>query len=581
MAEAEVCWVEPVPVSEDAVRRLQEELGIRSELAELLVRRGRTDPAAARRFLRPDFSGLHAPTGLPGMREASRRVLSAVEQQEAILVHGDYDADGLCATALLVRALRHLGGRVHAFIPHRARDGYDLGEAGLRRAREVGASLILTADCGTTACRAVGRATTEGMDVVVTDHHQPGPELPPAVAVVNPAREESAYAFDGLSGAGVAFKLAVELHRGRGRPLEEANQHLDLVALGTIADRVPLVDENRVLVRAGLAAMARSRKPGVRALLDSSGRTAGELPDAELVAYRLAPRLNSAGRMGSAESGLQLLLTDDSREAVRLARRLERTNRRRRSQDRRVAREAEALLVTDFDPEQHRAAVLWADDWPEGVLGIAASRLVDRIHRPAVLMTFRGDVGRGSARSPGDFHLYRALAECEDLLERFGGHRSAAGFEVKRERVEEFTRRFHRLAREELDAGPRRGRLPIDLEVPLVAADAELHRALRHLAPFGEANPRPVLRTRGVEIRDLRTVGSGDRHLNLRLVSGGEALQAVGFGMGSRADPLSRPGPWDVAYELTVDRWRGRDRLQARLRDVRPVPGSSAPGDPA
>lgn len=573
---AEIRWIEPAPVSESAVQRLEDELGIRHELAEVLVRRGRADATAARRFLRPDFSGLHPPAGLPDMEEAAERVLSAVEREETILVHGDYDADGLSAAALLVRSLRRLGGRAHAFVPHRTRDGYDLGPAGLRRARELGASVILTADCGTTAAPAILQANAEGRDVVVTDHHRPGPDLPPAVAVVNPTRTDSPYPFEGLSGAGVAFKLAERLHRQRSRPREEVNQHLDLVALGTVSDRVPLTGENRVLVRAGLAALGRTRKPGLRALLEECGWTDRESPDAELVAYRLAPRLNSAGRIGSAEAGLRLLLTDDAAEARGLARRLERANRRRRSEDRRVAREARARLEAEFDPHRHRAVVLWADDWPEGVLGIAASRLVEGTRRPTVLVSFRGRVGRGSARSPDGFHLYRALRECEDLLERFGGHRRAAGFEVRRDRVEEFARRFRRVARRELDGEPAGRRLPIDLEVPLRAVDAELHRSLRYLAPFGEDNPRPVLRTRGVQFEGVRAVGAGDRHLNLRLVSGETTLEAVGFGMGERREGLSRRGPWEVAYELTMDRWRGRQRLQARLRGARPMPGAPA-----
>lgn len=562
-------WVEPQPVSEAAVRALEDALGVRGELAELLVRRGCRDPEAARRFLRPELSTLHAASGLPDLEPAVRRLERAVDRGETLLVHGDYDADGMCAAALLVRSLRDVGGELRAFVPQRGRDGYGLGEAGIGRARGLGASVIVTADCGTTAHGPVKRAGEAGMDVVVTDHHRPDDELPPAAAVVNPSRRDSRYPFAGLAGVGVAFKLASEIQRRRGLAPERMNQHLDLVALGTVADRMPLTDENRTLVRAGLSALRRSRKPGIRALLSTSGWTEEHGLDSEWIAYRLAPRLNAAGRVGSAEHGLRLLLTDDPEEAARLARRLERANRRRRKEDRRVAREAEATLASAADGAPAPAVVLWAEDWPEGVLGIAASRLVERLRRPAALVSFSGDVGRGSARSPDGFHLHRALAECDDLLERYGGHPSAAGFEVRRDRVEAFARRFRRLAERELGTETPEARLPIDLDVPLGSVDEDLHGWLDCLAPFGEENPRPVLRTRGVAVQSIREVGRDGDHLNLRLAADDAALEAVGFGMGSRAEALSRGGRWDVAYELDLNYWKGERRLQARLRDVR------------
>lgn len=569
-------WVEPPTVPDEASAPLVEELGLPLEVCELLVRRGHGDPAAARRFLRPSFDHLHPPDRLPDLGDAVGRVHDAARRGDRVLVHGDYDADGVCAAALLVRGLRRLGADPVPFVPHRLRDGYDLGEAGVARAVEAGAGLIVTADCGIAARDAVEAAAREGIDVVITDHHRPPSRLPEAAALVNPGREGSAYPFPGLSGAGVAFKLLRALWEADGRPPEELNRHLDLVALGTVADLVPLEDENRVLVRAGLRALEKSRKPGVRALLEAAGVEGRELAAGD-VSYRLGPRINAAGRVGDAEAALRLLLTDDRAEARRLAQQLEDHNRERRAEDRRVQGEAEARLARDYDPDTDRAVVVWGDDWHPGVVGVAASRVVERVHRPAVLLTFReGPVGRGSGRSVPGFDLHAALAECDGLLERFGGHRRAAGLEIRRGNVEAFAERLGDVARRELDPDDLVPRLRLDLEVPLARVDGDLHRWLRHLAPFGSGNPEPVLASRPVRFVDVRRVGAGDEHLKATLAGpDGARLPAIGFGLGDRAPEVASGGDrWEVAYELAEDVWRGRRRLQARLKDLRPAGGT-------
>lgn len=573
MAEPTRRWVGPEPADPDAVRRLTSELGLRREVAEILVRRGRDAPDGARRWLRPSLEHLHPPGRLPGMEAAADRAERALESGEKILVHGDYDADGMCAAALLVRGLRDLGGSVEAFVPHRREHGYDLAEAGIDRARERGAGLILTADCGTSAVEAVRAAAGHGIDVVVTDHHRPGPRLPDAVAVANPSREDSDYPFPGLSGTGVAFKLLATLWERTGRPPAELNQHLDLVAVGTVADVVPLVDENRALVKAGLTALARTRKPGLRALMSAAGWEPGDAPTTSLVGYGLGPRLNAVGRMAHAETGFRLLVTEDPEEARELAAELERQNSLRRRADREVVEEAEELLEGRFDRRRDRAVVLWDDEWHPGVIGIAASRIAERLHRPTLLITFRdGEPGRGSGRSAADFHLYRALAECAPLLERFGGHRQAAGFQVRRSRVEELAERFRAVARDRVDEEEPVPELPVDLVVDLDAADADLLRWIEHLAPFGAENPRPVLVAEGVRFDGASRVGRDGRHLKGTLESGtGARLPAIGFGLGERAAELSSGERWDVAFELKGDRWRGRERIQARVRDFRPA----------
>ncbi len=572
MAEPAYRWIEPEPVEPDRVEALRRALSLPEPLARILVRRSVDDPRRARRFLRPDLSSLHPAGDLPDVDRAVRRLRRALQEEETVLVHGDYDVDGLSAAALLTRGLREMGGRAVPFVPHRLRDGYGLGEAGLERARSVGARVLLTADCGTRAIGAVDRATEAGLDVLVTDHHRPGERLPAAEAVVNPARDDGGYPFTELAGVGVAFKLLSRLHASAGLPAEELNRHLDLVALGTVADVVPLVDENRVLVRAGLAALERTRKPGLRSLLGRVGWTEGESLDASWIAYRLGPRLNSAGRMGSAEATLELLLTDDPSEGERLAGRLEEENERRRAADRRVAREAEARMEERYDPERDRALVLWGDGWPPGVVGIAASRVTERIHRPAALIAMDGSTGRGSARSVDGFPLHEALAECSDLLERFGGHEKAAGFEIRRSRLEAFDRRFRDLARQRLGEEVPEPELAIDLDVSLDRVDLRLQRWLAHLGPHGEGNPVPVLRSRDVRPEGIRRVGCDGAHLKLDLVSpSGAELEAIGFGLGGRAEELDPGERWEVAYELSRDRWRGQDRLQARIRDFRPA----------
>jgi single-stranded-DNA-specific exonuclease len=505
-----------------------------------------------------------------------------------ILVHGDYDVDGMTAAALLARGLRELGARVDAFVPHRLRDGYDLGAAGLARAEKMGARLILTADCGMTAVETVDAANEAGLDVIVTDHHRPGLRLPAALAIVNPHRADSEYPFDGLTGVGVAFKLLTALFRRAGRPAGSLNRHLDLVAIGTIADRGPLVGENRTLVRAGLRVLARTRNRGLWALIAAA--RVSPLDDrvpAEDVAFQLAPRLNAAGRMGAAEEGLRLLVTEDAAEAEALAWKLEDHNRRRRATDREVTEEAEAQLRERFDPERDSAFVLWSDDWHPGVLGIVASRIAERFCRPTVIICFDGDLGRGSARSAGGANLIGVLDECSALLERYGGHREAAGLDLRREALEEFRRRFlsevsalsaGAVTGDDPAGAPPAGEKPvageekeleIDLQVTLAEAEGLIRIWLRHLEPFGFGNPRPVLLARDVRFEDLARVGADGSHLRASVLGQeGGRLPAIGFGMGDRAAEL-REGSWELAFELVEDHWRGRRRSQARLLDAR------------
>ncbi len=560
----------PLPLREDRVAALSESVGLPDDVCRILLRRGIDSSEEARAFLRPHLASVHSPHDLPDMGPAVERIERAVAAGETILVHGDYDADGMSAAALLTLGFRELGGSVEAFVPHRTRDGYDLSDAGIKKASESGASLIVTADCGVTASAAVAKAASMGIDVVVTDHHRPGSEIPRAIAVVDPMLPGSRYPFRDLAGVGVAFKLLSALYERVGADAPSLNQHLDLVALGTVADQMPLTGENRILVRAGLRALERSRKTGLRSLLASAGIPPDRRIEAEDISFRLAPRLNSVGRMAEADAGLRLLLAGDPHEAERLADYLERQNAERRLTDTRVYEDVKRQLRSRLRDED-RAVVLWGDDWHPGVLGIVASRLVESYQRPAIVISFDGDVGRGSGRSTEGFHLFNALQECEPILERFGGHRMAAGLTVRRERVEELATRLQELARRALSDREPVEEIRLDLEVSVKRLGYDLLRWLGHLAPFGSGNPTPVLMVRGVTIDRPSRVGNDGGHLRFQLVGDGQRVPAIAFGMGRRLAEARSSERMDVALEIAENSWNGRREVQARVLDFRPT----------
>jgi single-stranded-DNA-specific exonuclease len=563
-------WVMVPQPDRVAAERLAAELGIPAALAALLVQRGQGSAEAARTFLRPAVTGLTDPAAIEGMAEAVEAIASTVRAGGTILVHGDYDVDGQCATALLTRALRAAGADVVGFVPHRLRDGYDFGPAGLAAAQRLGASLVVTCDCGITAVETVRAARAAGIGVVITDHHLPGPELPPAVAIVDPQRGEDPSGARGLCGTGIAFKLVQALVPALGLPPNLPYHLLDLVALATVADVVPLVGENRILVRHGLRLLSESRWPGVRALVEASGLGGRELRAGHM-GYVLGPRLNAAGRIADAADGLRLLLTDDPAEAGDIARRLEGLNVERQSLDHRILEEALAQVEQAGDPERDAGFVLAGDGWHPGVVGIVASRIVERYGRPAFLIAFDGDIGKGSGRSISRFDLHAALLACGDLLERFGGHQMAAGLTIRRDRLDEFRERFREIAREALgpdDLGPEQR---VDLELGLHEASRDLERMCRHLEPCGAGNASPVFGVRGVRFTGRSRVGNG--HLKGTLDDGATRLSAIGFQWADRV-PWLGEGLVDAAFRLESNEWNGHSTLQARLCALAPhAPG--------
>ena len=555
----------PQPDDGQAVA-LAAELSVPRALAALLIQRGHSTAELARRFLKPSLADLADPLALFDLDAAARIVAEAVAAGRTILVHGDYDVDGQCATALLTRALRVAGARVVPFIPHRLRDGYDFGPAGLEAARAAGASLIITCDCGITAVEAVEAANALGIDVVITDHHIPGPVLPPARAVVDPQRIEDHSGLTQLCGTGVAFKLVQALVHVLGLPANLPLHLLDLVALATVADVVPLVGENRILVKHGLKVLNGSRWPGLRALSDVAGLGGKEIRAGQL-GFVLGPRLNAAGRIGDPADGLRLLLSDDPAEATALARRLDALNGERQALDQRMLDEA-LVQVEQGDPDRDAGLVLTGEGWHPGVVGIVASRVVERYGRPTFLIAFDGEIGKGSGRSISRFNLHSALSECGDLLERFGGHHMAAGVTIRRDRLEAFRERFAHVARSALapeDLGPEQR---VDLVVSLDEVTRDLERLCRHLEPCGSGNPSPVFGVRGVRFAGWSVLRNG--HLKGMLDDGRTRVAAIGFQLADRV-PWLGEGPVDAAFRIECNEWQGQTTLQARLCALTPA----------
>src|SRR5436190_2027154 len=541
---------------------LARELGLSEITASVLVRRGYGDPEQARAFLAGE-QPLHDPFLLGDMEVAVARIRAAVAAGQRICVHGDYDVDGICATVLAVLVLRELGAEVEWHLPSRFDEGYGVSGGTLERLAGEGCGLVLTVDCGITAVEEVRRARELGLDVIVSDHHRPAEELPDCPVV---ATRPSTYPFRELCGTGVVYKLGQAL---LGAESEVLRRHLDLVALATIADVVPLVGENRSLAIAGLRALGRSQKLGLRALMKVA-RVDPAIVDAGQVGFRLAPRINAAGRLGHPRAALELLLTDDKDEARRLADRLEELNRDRQAVEDKILRAAIAQIEEWPEATRRRHAyVAWGEDWHEGVIGIVASRLVERYHRPVVLIAGTEGLWKGSGRSIPSFDLHGALGACSQFLERFGGHRAAAGLSIAPERVESFAEAF---------AAQAEGLLgPEDL-VPATVVDAVLPRGakltlelceeLRALAPFGLANPDVTLLAPGCELGELATVGDG-KHLRFRVQRDGhDAGGAIAFGLGTKLDRYRREGRYDVAFRLQENHWNGTVSPQLVVRRV-------------
>jgi single-stranded-DNA-specific exonuclease len=552
--------------------------GIPRLLATLLAKRGHTEPAAAAQHLAASPMGLHDPFLLPGMPAAAERIARAIRDKEPILVHGDYDVDGVTGTALLMRLFGLLGARAAWHIPNRLEHGYSFGAHSLERAEREGARVVISVDNGTSAHAVIAALKARGIDTVVTDHHEaPSGPLPEATAIVNPKLPDSRYPMRELCGGAVAFKLAWGLCQhlfGAKRASEEFKRFLEeataYVAIATVCDVVPLVGENRIFARFGLKALETTRNPGLAALLEVAGLK-GQRLTAEDVGFQIGPRLNASGRLGSAERAVECLLASDPARAREHARALDELNQRRKEIEAGVLVEARAAAAECSDAEAHPVLVLAGQGWHQGVVGIVAARLTEEFGRPAIVIGLEGDSGRGSARTVGRFNILEAMAGAAPHLERFGGHEQAAGLEIQARNVPAAREAIAARAREMLAglAHPESA-LAIDCELPFEHMTRERMQELERLAPFGALNEAPVFLARQIYLAEPpRTIGSERNHLLLRLRKGEHVLKALAFRAGARAGELALGTPLDAVFTPKWNTFRGETSLELELLDFR------------
>lgn len=537
-------------------------------LAPLLVNRGIVLPEAASFYLNPVLSGLSDPMLMKGMEQAVERLTLALRRGETVCVHGDYDVDGVTSSAVLIGFFRAVGISCFPYIPKRLTEGYGLSSQGVSAALDRGATVMVTVDCGITSVAEARLCRERGLDLIVTDHHAPADELPDALAVVNPLQPGCEFPFKSLAGVGVAFHLVIALRaRLRDEGLFAAGsepdlrQYLDLVALGTVADVVPLLGANRVLVSYGLRQLSSGGRIGIEALKEVAG-VSGEVGCGQ-VGFRLAPRINAAGRLEDAALGLELLLTTDRRRAKAIAEELDGANTERQAIERATFEEARAMLEQGACLGR-TSIVLGSDQWHPGVIGIVASRMVELFHRPAILFAFEGGTGRGSGRSIARFHLLDAIKSCAEHLIRFGGHSHAAGLSISQEELEAFALKFEEAAATALDADALIPTIAYDLELLPGEIGPELVSDLERMKPFGMGNPEPLFLLRGAEVEDVRTLRGG--HLKLKISCCGKTFDGIGFGLADKGLPGGRV---DLLFSPGMNLWNGRSSLQLTVKDLR------------
>lgn len=557
-------WVTAKPNLE-TVRSLARSCGFTPLAAAALCARGIDTPEAARAFLETDPAKLHDPMLLPDMAKARDTIRRAIEQGKKIAVFGDYDVDGVTSTCVMTRVLRSLGADVRHYIPDRLSEGYGLSMGAMDRLAQDGIGLIVTVDSGVSAFEEIARARDLGMEVVVTDHHECREELPDANAVVNPKRADSTYPFAELAGVGVAFKLACAL-AGDGQQRAVLEQYADLVALGTVADVMPLIGENRIIVAAGLHRMAETQNVGLSMLLHESGQQ-GKRLTASTISFILAPRINAAGRLGHADMAAELFLTDDPRRAQTLAMALCEQNKQRQATENQILEQALQKLRREYDPLEDQVIVLAGEDWHHGVIGIVSSRICDRYACPTVLIALEDGIGKGSGRSVKGFNLYEALCDSAPLLERFGGHELAAGLTIREENIQQFHENMEAWAREHVNPQELMPILHIDCPIAPEFISTEATRGLDVLEPFGMGNPQPVFSMCDLLVEEITPISS-DRHVRLTLSKDGQTYTAMLFGTGQGGCGFAQGNYVDAAFCLEINEYRGRCSVQLVIRDI-------------
>jgi single-stranded-DNA-specific exonuclease len=561
--------------SVETVSLLQEKLQLPKPVAEVLINRGITTEEKANDFIDAELSSLHDPFLMNGMSEAVNRVILALEKKESITVFCDYDVDGVTSAAFLTHFFRDLNCEVEAYLPERKIEGYGLNSIAVKKIRESGTGLMITADCGITGVKEVALANKIGLDVIITDHHQVGEEgLPKAIAVLNPHREDCNYPYQFLSGVGLAFKLAIGVRNelySAGWPKERLpnlKRHLDLFALGTIADVAPLTGENHTLTLHGLKMLSISAKPGLVALKETAG-IVGNV-DARSVGFGLGPRLNAAGRLGKADHGLHLLISTDIKTAKTLAQELEITNRTRKEIQEETVAEAESIFRDKINIKKDRIIVLASEIFHPGVIGIAASRLVDKYHRPTILIALEEGQGKGSGRSIPKFNLFKALTDCGKHLVQFGGHAYAAGLTIKEDQVDEFRDAMNEVGQSYLSDEDLIAEVKLDALLRLEEINLFLYTRMTLLEPFGAENPVPCFLSRGVQLQELKLIGKNKTHIRFRAKQGKGRIEGVGFGFAELLESVDiATDLFDIVYELNLNTWNGREKLEIKLLDIR------------
>jgi single-stranded-DNA-specific exonuclease len=534
-------------------------------LGRLLVLRGITDPEAAHTFLNPRLSQLHDPYLMAGMREAVDRLKRAIANKEKILIYGDYDVDGTTAVVVLLAGLERLGARVEIHIPDRLKDGYGMRVPVVERAAAEGVTVLLSVDTGIREHEVVSRAQELGIDCIITDHHLPKESLPPAHALLNPRRPDCQYPDKNLSGVGVAFKLVQGL-LGEGMTDALRMSFLKIVAIGTIADVVPLQGENRVIARFGLEGLRRPVQAGLTALMEVA-RLDGRTPTAGDIAFRIAPRMNAAGRMEDAHAVIELLRTSDGVTARKIAIHLNELNSERQRAEESILNEIEERVKAQPEIGGRYSLVFAGEGWHRGVIGIAAQRVVERHYRPTLVIGVEDGTGQGSGRSIANFHLLNALTDCESVFERYGGHAAAAGFTLARDRITELTERFEAYARQNLTPQDLVPLLRVDAEVDLDQMDWPVYEQLKRMEPFGMGNPTPVFVARGLRLSVPPRV-VGEKHLKLKVGNGARDLDAIGWRKGEQAKLLGPGDTIDLAFTLDENTYQGMSSLQMVIKDL-------------
>ena len=560
-------WIFRKPSPPEKIKTILENSEFNSIIAQLLFDRNLDSPQQVNDFFNPSFEKLHNPFTMCDMEKAVQRLITALRVGENILIYGDYDVDGITAVSLLYEAIFKLGGKVSFYIPNRITEGYGLSHQGINAARERGVSLIITVDCGITAVKEVDVAMKKGIDVIICDHHEPSEILPNSIAILNPRRNDCPYQFKDLAGVGVAFKFLQGLYSTLGYDVTSLDPFLDLVAIGTAADIVPLIDENRILVKHGLDRINNNPRHGIFALLESSSLIGREI-GVNLIVFVLAPRINAVGRMSTAKKAVHLLTSSSLQQSRNIARVLESENKLRRGIDETTCQEAIEIINHTIDLERTKILVLAKENWHPGVIGIVASRITEKYNRPTILISIKDGIGKGSARSIINFDIYAALNSVSHLLDNFGGHKYAAGLTIQAENVTKFRKELESISEQIITREELIPTLEVQSEISLGQLDASFLKWLKLFAPYGPQNMRPIFVSKNLEIVGEPAV-VGNNHLKLKVKEDGIVIDAIAYNFGEMKYEMKSMGQRiDVAYVIEENTWNGQTTVQMRIKDL-------------